>query len=88
MGNNLKSRLHYEGLVYSGDALLETSELLFRGERRLAIAFNLIESVEAKEGTLRVQFTGGLAELELGVEAAKWAEKIRNPKSVIQKLGV
>jgi hypothetical protein len=88
MGNVLKSRLHFQDQTYSGEALLETSELLFRGERRLAVAFDTIEAVEAKDGNLRVKFAGGLAELELGADAAKWAEKICNPKSVIQKLGV
>ncbi len=88
MGNVLKSRLYFENRTYLVEALLETSELLLRGERRLAIAFDTIESVEAKDGTLSVRFAGGLAELELGADAAKWAEKIRNPKSVLQKLGV
>jgi hypothetical protein len=88
MGNTLKTRLYFEDAVYNGEALLETSEIIFRGERRLAIKFEGIQSVEARDGKLHVTFTGGDAAIELGEQAAKWAEKIRNPKSVVQKLGV
>ena len=88
MGKTTRSRLHFEGQTYDGEALLETSELLFRGERRLVIPFAQIESVSAREGMLEVTFAGGVAMLELGAEAARWVEKIRNPKSVIQKIGI
>lgn len=88
MGNTTKSRLHFEGNTYSGEALLETSELIFRGERRLLIPFAKIESVEARDVTLHVTFGGQSAAFEVGPQASKWAEKIRNPKSVIQKLGI
>jgi hypothetical protein len=88
MGNTLETRLHFEGAVYNGQALLETSELIFRGERRLVIKFDGIQSLDARDGKLHVKFAGGDAVIELGEQAAKWAEKIRNPKSVVQKLGV
>ena len=88
MGKTTKSRLHFEGHTYDGEAMLETSELLFRGERRLLIPFAQITSVSAREGMLDLQFAGGVAALELGAQAAQWAEKIRNPKSVIQKIGI
>jgi hypothetical protein len=88
MGKTTKSRLHFEGRTYDGEAMLETSELLFRGERRLLIPFAQITSVSAREGMLDVKFAGGVAALELGAQAAQWAEKIRNPKSVIQKIGI
>lgn len=88
MGNTTTSRLHFEGHTYDGEALLETSELIFRGGRRLRIPFAKIESVEAREATLHVTFDGGQAAFEIGPQAGKWAEKIRNPKSVIQKLGI
>jgi len=37
---------------------------------------------------LRVTFPDGTAVFELGPTAAKWAEKIRNPPSLLDKLGV
>ena len=88
MGKTTSSRLHFEGQIYDGEAMLETAELLFRGGRRLVIPFAKIESVEAREGMLEVKFGGDVAAFELGAQAAQWAEKIRNPKSVIQKIGI
>lgn len=88
MGKSTKSRLHFEGQTYDGEAMLETSELIFRGEHRLLIPFAQITSATARDGMLDVKFAGGVARLELGAQAAQWAEKIRNPKSVIEKIGI
>jgi hypothetical protein len=85
MGNTRAARLHAGGHTYEGKALLETAEILFRGERRLAIPFATITTVEAAGGRLTIN---GDTVFELGPDAAKWAEKIRNPKTVVQKLGV
>lgn len=88
MGNTAKSRLHFEGHTYDGETLLETSEIVFRGERRLLVPFAKIESVAARDGMLDVKFDGGTATFEVGPQAAQWAEKIRNPKTVVQKIGI
>ncbi|HYI12633.1 MAG TPA: hypothetical protein VEK57_26515 [Thermoanaerobaculia bacterium] len=88
MGSVLKAKLHFEGRTYDGEAMLETSEIVFRGEKRLVIPLAEIQSITARDGRLRVKHRDGEAELELGAQAAKWAEKIRNPKSVVQKLGI
>ncbi len=85
MGNVRTVRLTTAGRTYEGEALLETSELIFRGERRMVIPFAGIRSLDASEGRLTIN---GEIVLDLGGDAAKWAEKIRNPKSVIQKLGI
>jgi hypothetical protein len=71
-----------------GKALLETDHLVFRGTIRLNIPRNAITQAEADAGTLRVTFPDGTALFELGPSAAKWAEKIRNPPSLLDKLGV
>lgn len=88
MGKTTGARLHFEGQVYDGEAMLETSELLFRGERRLVIPFAQIKSIAARGGMLDVEFDKGTARIELGVQATQWVEKIRNPKSVVQKIGI
>ncbi|HYC59309.1 MAG TPA: hypothetical protein VEK79_07060 [Thermoanaerobaculia bacterium] len=88
MGKSAHTQLHFDGRTYDGEALLETAELIFRGERRLVIPFAKISAVEARDAKLHVTFDGGSAALELGAEAAKWVEKILNPKSVIQKMGI
>jgi hypothetical protein len=71
-----------------GKALLETSEILFRGDFRLKIPFSAIKSAKAVDGELRLQTAEGLAVFHLGAAAEKWCEKILHPKSRIEKLGV
>ncbi|HEX2832054.1 MAG TPA: hypothetical protein VHW00_03515 [Thermoanaerobaculia bacterium] len=93
MGDTSRTRLQLkrEALddeTLTGEALLETSEIIFRGERRVVIRFDAIQAVDARDGRLHVEYKGGEAILELGAHAAKWAEKIRNPKTVVQKLGI
>jgi hypothetical protein len=44
--------------------------------------------VEAEDGELRLTTPEGTAIIELGPLAQKWAEKIRNPKSLLDKLGI
>jgi len=71
-----------------GKAQLETDFILFRGPERLKIAFAELTKVTADGGVLRLEFAGGPLELELGDAAAKWAQKILNPPSLLDKLGV
>jgi hypothetical protein len=88
MGNEAVCQLRYGGKTYSGKALLETSELLFRGDTRLKLPFSSIKSLDAKDGELRVGTSEGLAVFELGPQAEKWCRKIANPKSLLEKLGI
>jgi hypothetical protein len=55
---------------------------------RLKISFGELTGVKADGGVLKLEFAGGPAELELGAAAEKWARKILNPPSLIDKLGV
>jgi hypothetical protein len=74
-----------------GKALLETSELVFRGAEdgfRLKIAFSSIKSAKAVDGELRLQTADELAVFELGAAAEKWCEKILHPKTRMEKLGM
>ena len=88
MGNELQCTVRFSKETSQGKALLETSELIFRGDFRLKIPFSAIKSVEAARGELRVQGPDGLAVFEIGDSAAKWRDKILHPKSRIEKLGV
>ena len=87
MGLEAKCVVRVDGAPYRGTALLETDELLFRGPARLKIPFASITSLEADAGVLRVTHAGGTAHFELGDAAATWAEKIRSPRSLLDKLG-
>ena len=71
-----------------GTALLETTEVLLRGDVRLKLPFAGMKSVTAKDGVLKIATDDATYAFELGPLAAKWLEKIRNPKPVIDKLGV
>jgi len=72
-----------------GKALLETDELIFRGEDvRLTIPYKSVSSIDVKDGVLHVAWLSGVASFELGPSAVKWADRIRNPPSRIDKLDV
>jgi hypothetical protein len=88
MGNEAKCIVRLGKRHSEGKALLETSEILFRGDFRLKIPFSSIKSARAVDGELRVQTPEGLTLFELGAAAAKWCEKILHPKSRMEKLGV
>jgi hypothetical protein len=88
MGNEVNCVVKFGKQRSEGKALLETSELIFRGDFRLKIPFAAMKSVEAVKGELRVQGPDGSAVFEIGESAAKWRERILHPKSRIEKLGV
>src|SRR5580698_2198286 len=92
MGQERECTLRLGRRRIEGEALLETSEILFRpadGSKRLKFAFaDISKSVKAVDGELRFHTEDGPAVLELGPGAEKWAEKILHPKSRAEKLGV
>jgi hypothetical protein len=88
MGNEATCRVQFGNQQSEGKALLETTEILFRGDFRLNIPFSTIKSAKAVEGELRLQTAEGLAIFHLGAAAEKWCGKILHPKSRIEKLGV
>ena len=88
MGQEKSCTLDFGGRTFDGKALLETSELVFRGGTRLKIAFKDMTRVEASDGGLRIDFPAGTATFHLGDSAPKWAGKILHPPSRLDKLGV
>src|ERR1700760_928837 len=92
MGQERESTLRLGRRRIEGEALLETSEIIFRpvdGSKRLKFAFaNILKSLKAVDGELRFHTEDGPAVLELGPAAEKWAAKILHPKSRVDKLGV
>src|SRR5262245_39300433 len=90
MGNEAKCAARIGGKKDQGKALLETSELIFRGaECRVKIAFAEMKSMAAEDGELRIKTTGGEFAFAVGLAAAeKWREKILHPKTRAEKLGV
>ena len=89
MGAEAICTAQFRGKTASGKARLETDVLQFRGgDLRLTIPFAEISTITARGHSLMVTFPDGTASFELGPAAVKWAEKIRNPPSRLQKLGV
>lgn len=73
----------------TGKALLESDHVLLRlPKERIKIPFADIEKMEAKDGQLAIKHRGGSVNIYLGAAAAKWAEKIKNPRSLMDKLGI
>ena len=84
MGAEVECRATIEGVDRQGKASLEADYVLFRGaDYRLKLPLAGV-AVEALDGRLSV----GRVVLHLGAQASKWADKIRNPKSLLDKLGV
>ena len=89
MGNEVNCTVMQSGKPSTGRALLETSEIIFRGEgARFKIPFSSISEVRVDDGELHVRTKDGLFTFHLGPKAEKWHKKIANPKSLIDKLGV
>ena len=88
MGNELKCTVRFGKQTSAGKALLETSEVLFRGDFRLKIPFASIKSVKAVGGELCLETANGPAVFEIGPAAEKWREKILHPKTRIEKIGL
>lgn len=88
MGYETACVLTLDGQRYRGTARLEQKELSFRGQVRLDIPFSQIVELHARQGSLVLAFGGRRAAFEIGPAADKWAGRIANPPSRIDKLGV
>ena len=88
MGSEETVSVTHLGEKRRAPVLLETEEVIIRGEPRVRINFRDIKSVVATEGRLVLTHATGETSLELGAKAAKWAEKIKSPRSRLDKLGV
>ena len=96
MGYETTSRVRVDdgsGKVREADAakvLLETDELIVRGEARIKVPRSEITRVSVRAGVLTVTSKTAVVTLSLGAEAAeKWKKKLEEqPKRLIDKLDV
>jgi hypothetical protein len=88
MGQEVWCKAWFGEQASEGKALLESDALIFRGDFKLRVPFKTVQSIDARDGLLELVLTEGVARLELGSRAEQWAAKIRNPKSLLDKLGV
>ncbi len=88
MGREIRCTVRLGRTKLEGKALLETREIVFRGDTRLKIPFASIKSVVARNGQLHLKWPQNSAVFELGEQAEKWAHAILHPKSIAEKLGM
>src|SRR5438093_131155 len=89
VGQEIACTASRDGGRAEGRAQLETDEVLFRGDgMRLRMPYSSITDVRAADGVLEVDHDGETTTFDLGDKAARWADRIKNPKTVIDKLGV
>src|ERR1700722_4479795 len=88
MGKEAQCTCKWNAKSSSGKALLETNEILFRGDFRLVVPLKEIQSVIADDGDLRIVSPQGKVTLTLGAAAVKWADRILHPPRRVDKLGV
>ena len=88
MGSEIKTTLRWDGRILEVTAYLEGDHLRFSGGATMMIPFSEMMSVEAGGGFLDFKTSRGLMMLELKDKADTWKEKIKNPKALIEKLGL
>lgn len=88
MAYETKATLRMDGRVLAGVASLEADRIAFRGDAQLDVAFAELTSVEAQGDWLEVRGARGLLLFEVGPRAAPWAERIKNPKVVAERLAL
>lgn len=88
MGRELQCRAKIGGKWVEGKALLETTEIIFRGEPRFKIPLAQVTAVTARDGQLHLKWSDQSAVFELGEQAEKWAHAILHPKTPSEKLGI
>lgn len=88
MGSEIKTTLRWDGRIIEVTATLEGDHLRFSGGATMQIPFGEMMSVEAGGGFLDIKTARGLMMLELGAKAEAWREKIKNPRALVDKLGL
>ena len=88
MGYDASCRLTFGDRTEHGTAYLEHNQIVFRGPNRLVVPLKDVTDARAEDGTLHVAFAGKRAAFAIGAAAARWAKRITNPPSRLDKLGV
>ncbi len=88
MGQEARCTMTLNGTPREGKVYLETDYLLFRGDIRTRISLADIRKVDAKDGVLHVVAPEADATFNIGPLAEKWAAKIKDPPTVLEKIGV
>lgn len=88
MGSEATTTITIGSKKFEGTATLETNEIIIRSGTRMIFPLKEMKSLKVQAGSLLFSFEGKTISISLGKKAEKWLEKIKNPKSVLDKLGV
>jgi hypothetical protein len=88
MGREARCSATWNRRRSEGKALLETESVIFRGDFRVEIPFAAMSRVAASRDRLTIESSEGTLVLDLGADAERWSEKIRNPPTLADKLGI
>jgi hypothetical protein len=88
MGFDTTCSVTFKEQTSVGRAQLENDHVLFRGDFRVKLMLSSVTDVSTRAGVLSLRSPDGTLALALGPAAEKWAAKIANPPSRLQKLGV
>jgi hypothetical protein len=88
MGSEVICAVQYDGTKAEAKVLLETEAVIVRAPFKLTIPFKEVREVRAEGHDLLLRWRDHEARLAIGKQAAAWAKKIANPKSVVEKIGI
>jgi hypothetical protein len=88
MGLEAKVKVEWKGEAAVARLHLDSNKLDVYLKPALHVPFAQMRSVVAERGVLRIASEQGSLALQLGDAAERWAQKIKQPKGRIDKLGV
>ncbi len=89
MGLEARCQVEWSGTRQQAAIHLDSQQLEVRFKPMLRVPFSAVRSLSVRAGRLELALAEGSLVLHLGAEeAARWAQKIRYPKSRLEKLGI
>ena len=88
MGIETTCRVETDAGAGEARVLLETEELIVRGPLKARIPLKSVDTAVVDGRRLIVSHGKSRTVLHLGPEAARWADRILNPRTRLEKLGV
>lgn len=88
MGLEARVKIEWNGEARVARLHLDSNKLDVYLKPALHVPFSQMRTVVAKQGALRITSEQGSLVLQLGEAAERWAQKIKQPKGRLDKLGV
>jgi hypothetical protein len=88
MGTEIVGEAAYRGASHRIKLHLDGKELTLRDELKLSIPLKDVRDVATKDGQLTIKWSDDKIVLRVGDKAAKLADKILHPPSLLDKLGI